>query len=163
MTQIDALLIGFLSAIVIFAVVFAGRQVWGVLKTFPALQNSLHMQYEATMQLVTAATAIGAELQYMRTLATAQASQVQSADGIPITTYTGSTPPGAIPQFPNPILDRFPSKPVPDAEPGDTDDVSLTQTDEDMAQLEQIEKLRQQGIQVDEPDVEHPGLTVESE
>ena len=144
-------------------VFLALRAAWGILKTIPDFRESLKAQHGATLKLVEEANAIGLELQYMRTLATAQASQVQSVDGIPITTYTGSTPPGAIPQFPNPILDRFPSKPVPDAELGDTDDVSLTQTDEDMAQLEQIEKLRQQGIQVDEPDVEHPGLTVESE
>jgi hypothetical protein len=162
MTTIDALLIGFLSALVLAGVIFAGRSVWGILKTFPALQNSLHMQYEATIQLVTAATAIGAELQYMRTLANAQAGQGQTADGVPITGYTGSTP-VAISPFPSPIFDRFPTKPVPDAELGDTDDVSLSQTDEDMAQLEAIEKLRAQGIQIDEPDVVHPGVTVESE
>ncbi len=163
MTTVDALLIGMLSAFIVVAVVFTCWKAWQALKVIPLLESALNKLATDMLVLSESAKIIAQELAYMRTLATAQASQVQSADGVPITNYTGSTPQGAIPQFPSPVFDRFPSKPVPDAEPGDTDDVSLSQTDEDMAQLEQIEKLRQQGIQVDEPDVEHPGLTVESE
>lgn len=163
MTTLDAILIGAFLGLAGLGVFLASRAAWGILKTIPDFRESLKAQHGATLKLVAEANAIVLELQYMRTLANAQAGQVQSADVAPITGYAGSTPPGAIPQFPSPIFDRFPSKPVEDAKMEDTDDVSLTQNDEDMAQLEQIEKLRQQGIQVDEPDVEHPGLTVESQ
>ena len=162
MTTLDAILIGAFLGLAGMGVFLASRAAWGILKTIPDFRESLKAQHGATLKLVEEANAIGLELQYMRTLATAQASQGQNAE-VNVPGFGVNLPPTPIPSFPSPVFDRFPSKPVPDAELGDTDDVSLTQTDEDMAQLEQIEKLRQQGIQVDEPDVEHPGLTVESE
>ena len=162
MTTVDALLIGMLSAFIVVGAIIAGRKIWDALKVIPKLKATMDRQVAETVILADAAKLIAMELQYMRTLATAQASQGQNAE-VNVPGFGVNLPPTPIPSFPSPVLDRFPSKPVPDAEPGDTDDVSLSQTDEDMAQLEQIEKLRQQGIQVDEPDVEHPGLTVESE
>ena len=162
MTTVDALLIGMLSAFIVVGAIIAGRKIWDALKVIPKLKATMDRQVAETVILADAAKLIAMELQYMRTLATAQASQGQNAE-VNVPGFGVNLPPTPIPSFPSPVFDRFPSKPVPDAELGDTDDVSLTQTDEDMAQLEQIEKLRQQGIQVDEPDVEHPGLTVESE
>jgi hypothetical protein len=160
MTTVDALLIGVFSTLCGIGIFLAGRKVWQLLSILPSLRDIITKQYWATIDLVTSAKAIAAELQYMRSIATASQAAQEPPPGF--NPFEPPAQPGSIPPFPSPILDRFPRKPPPDAEVGDTDDVSLTQTDEDMAQLEIIEKLRSQGVQIDEPDVEHPGITVES-
>lgn len=158
MSTLDAMLVGIVATLAVIGITVLSRKLWEILKIVPAVKNSIDMQYAATIQLVTAATSIAAELAYMRSLTTSQAAMPSGQEAInPFEIPQRAT----IPPFPAPVLDRF--RTAPDAELKDTDDVSLTQTDEDMAQLEAIERLRSQGVKIEEPDEEHPGVTAESE
>lgn len=64
--------------------------------------------------------------------------------------------------FPEPIMDRFAVQPEPDATKEDTDMDLLAQDDRDLAAMEVLENLRQRGIEVEDSDTVHPGITVDA-
>ena len=105
------------------------------------------------------------DISFLRAFATPQTTpeSEDGADGQPGSTGApaGRGTRNIIPQFPMQDFSRFPAQEeVPDASPEDS--VVLSDTDEKMAELEQVEDMRDRGMEV-EDDVNPPkGIEVES-
>lgn len=73
--------------------------------------------------------------------------------------------PASFNAFPTQVYDRFkmePPPPPPDAKVEDTDVDLLNQTDEDLTALERLERMRQDGMEVEDSDAKHDAVIVES-
>jgi len=107
-----------------------------------------------------AAERVADELAYMRSVT--QGAVEAAAAGEGQDPYAPPAPPSApkIPPFPTRPMSAYTV--VPDAVPGDTDMESLTQTDEDMAELEKLDKLRAAGYITRDEEEPPAGVAVES-
>lgn len=164
----DAVIIGAIGAaaflLVVVAVVVAVWKVWPLLVELTAALTKLSKTATA---MVPGVNGINSELAHMREMAVQQqvggtpaalsfeqeSRAAERAEG-----EAGKAPSRTT--FPDQVLDRFPI--VPDAKVEDTDMGGLTQTDAELVDIEKIEALRQQGIEVEDDDTPHEGVTAEA-
>ena len=167
MTPIEALGIGIAATLLGIGCFFGIKKALQVaedltkaLKAIPDLATANRQLCSRIIEMTQVARQFKAELEYLRSVANGaippevqaqiqqQAAQQQQTTRRPV-------------PFPSAVYDRFTV--VPDAEVGDTDRVSLEQTDEDLAEMEKIEALRAQGMIIEDEEVVHEGVQVEAE
>jgi hypothetical protein len=161
----DAVLIGALGmATMLFVLVAAAYFAFKVIPLFTSIEKSLKGLDTVLKQDRETLVGIRQELGMMR-----QMTQAMTPNSGTETPWTPPTPtPGgeaaeapATAAYPAPVFDRFPV--VEDAKPEDTDPAGLTQTDADLVAMEQLEALRQRGIEVEDSDAEHEGVEADAE
>jgi hypothetical protein len=179
MTIVDALIVGavvaLLVAITAAVAAYAGWKMWLALSALNASVKSLDDSVVAMIQAIgevkVLLKGVSQDLALLRAI-TAPQMHVSGSDE-QLEAYarsyaqqntTGDGPKMRPVSFPSPVYDRFQvAKPEPDATKEDTDIDLLHQTEEEMVTMEQIDNLRQRGIEVEDSDTVHPGVTAESE
>lgn len=160
----DAVMIGALGMAAMLLVVVAGIvAVWKVYPLLRDLAKALSGLEKQSKGLLSATDGIHRELAYMRSLTPPPTPNFGGEPGSPSPGQSSQETPPPTP-FPSPVFDRFQVvREEPDATLQDTDSGGLTQTDEDLVQMEALENLRQMGQQVEDSDTEHEAIEVESE
>jgi hypothetical protein len=161
----DAVLIGAVGmAVLLFVLVLAIVMVWKVWPVLRDLAYGAHSLSTVAKSIGPSVEGIRQEMMFMRQMA-APGSQLSAEPSNPTPPASQPpSPPEPPPPFPEAVYDRFRvADPEPDATIEDTVVEHLNQTDADLERQEQIEVLRERGVVVEDSDVEHEGVQVESE
>jgi hypothetical protein len=153
----DAMLLGALGmAAAMLLTVLVVFVLWKVVPQFVSIVSSLKT-------ITPVLRGILEQLSFMQQVTQAAAPPNFGVDpgAIGGTPAPGGGEPSAPVAYPAPVFDRF--QIVPDAKVEDTDPAGLTQDDADLVRMEQIEALRQRGIEVEDSDTEHEGVEADAE
>lgn len=152
MTATQGAMLGVSATVLGVALAFLGHKAWKWMVGF----------YGLLLRGVRALEGIQAEWAYMRNLTGGTIGGQPGGEDINEARSAAANIPQrqAVP-YPEALLDRFPSEPIPDATKEDTDMDLLGQTDRDLAALEVLEDMRKRGIEVEDSDTHHPGITAE--
>lgn len=168
MNGLEGMAIGVVATALAVAIYFGARKTW-------ALATSMTVALGVVPELVTSVKELLAGFKRMEAIAAEFSRELQYLRGVAAQTQVGGDPysapqqvavPGEtaeFPGFPKPIWERFKQAPVVDATIEDTDVEVLSQTDEELAQIEHIETLRRQGMIINDEPGQEPGVVVESE
>lgn len=167
MSTLDAVIIGAIGmAALLFLMAITVVAVWKVFPLLLSLVEALVAVSKQSKGILTTLTAIERELAFMRGLAPPQQPVQVGGDPDEHPPAPGAAPaqPVGPTPYPSPVFDRFPVVvDPPDATVEDTDMRALTQDDADLVAVEQLENLRQMGIEVEPDNAEHEAIEVDSE
>lgn len=158
---LNGIFLGAAGLAIITGLFVAIRKTWSVATSMETALQAVPRLIKVLEELVTIASGFRQELAYLRGVATGSVILQQPGD---IEPNAGGTPqePRAPTPFPSPVFDRFTVKPdAPDATKEES--VIFAQTDEEMAEIEKLDNLRNLGYVVEDVETPHEARQVDSE
>ena len=151
MSLFDVVLLSVLATalllIAVFFLVKGVRAVWSLVRDLNANLQQAKLSLHSLILLL---QTVRDELAYMRSITQAASPNFGQEPPQPPLGRAGTMPGGA-PQFPTPVWDHFHAV-APDALQEDTDTGLLEQTDRELIEAQNLETLREHGIEPDEND-----------